>query len=601
VEDRFIGHIETDTALLPLIGRDAEPCRGCMACVRVCPTGAIRIVDGVGEVVQERCIACGACVVRCGNAGMFVRDDTPAVQKLLDSSRSTVILLATEFVAALHPLSSGDVEYALEKIGFAAVECSLLGEEMVARAYEDICSHDNGIPMIRSTCPVVVSWVRKYRPALAGALAPIVPPYIAQARLIKRLYPDDVAVVYAGPCFARKDEALSDDFGGAIDVAIDFRELRRMLDGTEVDESSSSHSGVRRPEPLKELSLTDGFPRRTMAAKALTSNEVQVVRGIRELDVLLGAIESGEAAPSIVDALCCDGCIDGPAVDSGRSVFSKRNLEMTDREQRRKTAFNTQELLRFLPGIDLVRVFEAAPVETDVPNDARVLEILAQAGLSDAADRIDCGACGCATCVDHAIAIHRGISSWEMCFPFERRRLDADLERLTESATKDVLTGLWNRTVLQEKLSDEMSRFTRYGTPMSLLMIDLDGFKRINDERGHLVGDQILCAVGTLLRDSMRISDIAVRYGGDEFAVVLPGATKTDAFAVAEKLRATISSLRVSVDGDGYLPRVGTTASIGVASAARSVSEPVALIEAADSALYSAKELGRNQVRIAPE
>ncbi|MDO8963164.1 MAG: diguanylate cyclase, partial [Coriobacteriia bacterium] len=563
----------------PLITTAKDHCRECWGCVRHCPARAIRVVDGNSEIIAEKCVGCGLCVSECSSHGHSVRDDTDLVRALLASDRPVVAVLATEFVAALYPMSAAEVETRLEALGFYAVEPTLLGEELVAVAYETRHTRNTGVPVIRSTCPVVTDWVRTFRPALSGALVPVVPPYVAQARLVKLVYPSDCAVVYVSPCYARKDEWRDPQFEGAVDAVIDFTELARMLDGCATcDAAVALNAGTKRPEPLKELSLTDGYPRATLVSRDMTSSDVQVVRGLRALDRLLAAIEAGEAAPLIIDALNCEGCIDGPAVNPGMSLFAKRNVDALERESRMRPVVGSRELLHHLPAVDLVRAFRPSPLRVPAATDAQIDAILLEGEFARRADALDCGACGYATCVEHAEAIHEGNSSWDMCFPLQRRRLERSAEELAESATLDSLTSLWNRRVFSERLSEEVARHVRYGTPVSLLMLDLDGFKEINDRQGHVAGDAVLATVAEILRSSLRTTDLPARYGGDEFAVILPGVKKTDAFAVAEKLRAAIADARVDLarNGDSALVR----ASIGVAAAAKSTSDPLELVEA---------------------
>ncbi len=583
----------------PLILTCKDSCRECWGCVRHCPARAIRVVDERSEIIDTKCVRCGLCVSECGSGGHTVRDDTDLVRELLASERPVVAVLATEFVAALYPMSPGEVEARLEAMGFYAVESTLLGEEHVAVAYEGRHSWITGVPVIRSTCPVVGDWVRRYRPALAGALVPIVPPYVAQARLVKTLYPAGTAVVYVSPCYARKDEWRDPELAGAVDAVIDFVELKRMLEEcTDCDAAAATGTGTHRPEPLKEISLTDGYPRSTLASRDMTSSEVHVVRGLRALDRLLGAIEAGEAAPLIIDALNCEGCIDGPAVNPGMSLFAKRNVDALEREGRMRPGVSSRELLRHLPDIDVVRSFRPDPVHVPAPTVEEIDAILAEGEFATRADLLDCGACGYPTCVEHAVAIHEGNSSWEMCFPLQRRRLERSASELAESATLDSLTSLWNRRVFAERLGEEVARHLRYGTPVSLLMMDLDGFKKINDVYGHVAGDNVLASVADLLRSTLRTTDLPARYGGDEFAVILPGVVKTDAFAVAEKLRSAVSGLRVEVGRNGDVADVRV--SIGVAAAAAGKGDPLELVEAADRALYQAKDAGRDQVKLAP-
>jgi diguanylate cyclase (GGDEF)-like protein len=588
-----------------LIGNPPESCRECWGCVRVCPVQAIRVVDRRSEVIPERCIKCGECVDACGSAGHVVRDDLPRVRELLESGRPVVVVLATEFRAAMHPMSADALEWALDEAGFHGTETTLLGEEIVAAAYERLHADVGSSVVLRSTCPVAVALVTRYHPSLAGMLAPIVPPYVAQARLVKKLYPDDTAVVYVSPCYARKDEVADPLFTGAVDVAIDFNELKRLISWPEVEMPVEERRmpGVRRPQLAKEISLTDGFPRQTLTARDMTARDVVSVRGAARIGELLGAIERGETGPLIVDMLFCDGCVDGPATGSELSVYAKRQLFGTaaGASAPPPPSVDTRSVLRHLPPIDLRRAFTAAPVVRRTFSDDEVDSCLAEGEFADRAQVLDCGACGYDTCVEHAIAVLSGDSSWDMCFPLEHKRLQRNNAALEESATLDSVTGLWNRRVFSERLSTEFARYQRYGAPLTLLMIDLDGFKEVNDGYGHTTGDAILQRAGAVMRTAVRETDIPARYGGDEFGLILPGVGKTAGYAVAEKLRAAIASERIAVVDPDRAGEVSVTISIGLASAGPSAPDPERLLEAADRALYRAKELGRDRVMIAPD
>lgn len=132
---------------------------------------------------------------------------------------------------------------------------------------------------------------------------------------------------------------------------------------------------------------------------------------------------------------------------------------------------------------------------------------------------------------------------------------------------------------------------------MSLLMMDIDGFKAINDAHGHTAGDAVLRAVSAIISHFVRETDLAARYGGDEFALILPGTGDKAAMAVGEKLRRAVADCRV-VPGDGL--ELSLTISVGVASLGGTTVGHDALLEASDKAMYAAKREGKNQVHSAP-
>jgi diguanylate cyclase (GGDEF)-like protein len=164
------------------------------------------------------------------------------------------------------------------------------------------------------------------------------------------------------------------------------------------------------------------------------------------------------------------------------------------------------------------------------------------------------------------------------------------LKCLREEAIRDPLTNLYNRRFLQDYLSRELLRAEREGFRVAVIMIDLDHFKRVNDTAGHSAGDSVLVQIAALLKRHIRGSDIACRYGGEEFTLVLPNATVQSARSRAE---AICSAVR---EESGRL--LGITASLGVAIFPDHTAEPQSLLRAADQALYAAKGRGRNQVRI---
>ena len=177
---------------------------------------------------------------------------------------------------------------------------------------------------------------------------------------------------------------------------------------------------------------------------------------------------------------------------------------------------------------------------------------------------------------------------------------NVDLHEVVErQAIEDALTSLANRRRFEERLSDEVERARRFpAQPLTLVMIDIDDFKGVNDRLGHVAGDEVLRAVAAAARDGRRESDLAARYGGEELALILPGADLAGAAQAAERIRSAVEHLDFKLrDTDGEPLRV--TVSAGVAAFGHRAEDAARLVAAADDALYEAKRAGKNRVRFA--
>jgi len=161
----------------------------------------------------------------------------------------------------------------------------------------------------------------------------------------------------------------------------------------------------------------------------------------------------------------------------------------------------------------------------------------------------------------------------------------------------DHLIGIYNRRYLDRKIAEELPRASRYGMPLSMLLLDIDHFKAINDNFGHQIGDQTLKSLGQLLFKKVRDTDVIARYGGEEIAILALQTPVSDAADLAERLRQAVeTSTMVPADEDEKRPAITITVSIGVTGFDQLVADRHAIVERVDKALYKAKEEGRNRV-----
>jgi diguanylate cyclase (GGDEF)-like protein len=192
---------------------------------------------------------------------------------------------------------------------------------------------------------------------------------------------------------------------------------------------------------------------------------------------------------------------------------------------------------------------------------------------------------------DELLAVEQALGALARCL-----RLAVDVASLRALALRDALTGLRNRTALDDWLAKEISRSQRHELPLALMMIDVDHFKTINDRLGHAKGDALLRALANVFQQSTRATDLSFRYGGDEFAVLLPHTELDNAAIVAEQIRHNLKRL---VDAELDLPesQAGFSPDISIGIAAyREGDDSEGLLRRADTHLYHAKALGRGRI-----
>ena len=245
-----------------------------------------------------------------------------------------------------------------------------------------------------------------------------------------------------------------------------------------------------------------------------------------------------------------------------------------------------------LNGVDICRGVRAAGQEPYV----YILLLTARTDSRDLVEAMEAGADDYVTKPFQAHELRARLRAGRRIIELQEELLAAR-EALREQATHDGLTGLLNRCSILEMLHKELARTNREGQPLSLLMVDIDRFKLVNDTHGHLAGDAVLRESARRMTTAVRSYDSVGRYGGEEFLIVLPGCEGSSARLQAERIRETIAASGFA-NGSQYLQ---ITCSIGVASRACPACEDAdPLLREADLALYKAKGTGRNRVAEAP-
>lgn len=403
--------------------------------MRECPAKAIRIVDGQAEVVAERCIGCGNCVRVCSQKAKRVRSSVPDTRTLLRQDQPVAALIAPSFPAEF---SEADFEVfvgMVRALGFDSVYEVGFGADLVAAEMRRLLESNQNKRFISSACPAVFGYIKRYHPEMIDRIAPVVSPMIAMARVVREIHGPDLRTVFIGPCIAKKIEAHSREVSNEIDEVLTFSEFRQMLKESEIRAEHVRPSDFDPPHSGKGslFPIGRGLLEAAGIHEDLVSGDVISANGRENFINAVMEFSTGEVDARLLDVLCCDGCIMGSGMTQPNPPFKRRALvSQYAREAVRRRDMSRSDLNRF-QDLDLTREF--------IPNDQRIMppdihqirEVLKGMGKTRPEDELNCGACGYETCVEHAVAICKGLAEIDMCLPHTIERLHRSVRDLNDS------------------------------------------------------------------------------------------------------------------------------------------------------------------------
>ena len=426
-----------------------ELCRTCYTCVRECPAKAIRIVGGQAEVIDERCIACGNCTKVCSQGAKVFLNTTDRVAKLLSTDSKVAAILAPSFPAEFSDIPDHRVLTGMIKsLGFEFVAEVSFGADLVADRYKKLVSENKNY-YISSDCPSIVNYVKLYHPSLVDNLAPIVSPMVAMSRVVRERYGKDTRIVFIGPCIAKKAESIE------IDEAITFTELREMFDLAGITISNSTPVDFDPPVGGRGaiFPVARGLLQTAKISDNAITGNIIAAEGRIDFQGALKEFEGGLIKNQHMELLCCEGCIMGPGLSKNGKQYNRRSLVSSYANNKMQTMDNEswQKSFDEYADLDLSFRHKQADPWIETLNEEDVNDILVKMGKKTKKDQLDCGACGYESCVEHAIAIKKGLAEVEMCLPYTIEKLHKSVKDLALSNEK--LSSMKQALKQSEKLA----------------------------------------------------------------------------------------------------------------------------------------------------
>lgn len=621
-----------------LITTDSEKCIGCHRCINGCPIVDANVAveeNGMPKihVDRDKCIHCGRCFKACHHDARVYADDTEVFFRDLKSGKK-ISIIAAPSIQTNFPVNYRKFFGYLKSLGVNNIYDVSLGADITTWAYLKHIRENKMEALISQPCPTIVNYIEKYQPMMIRNLAPVQSPMMCTAIYMKFYKGITDTIGAISPCIAKKDEFMDPNTHRNIAYNVTFRKIEDYISQNDIAIESYPEVGFDSIEAeLGTLFARPGGLKENVEYH-FRSAWVRQVEGsdtiFNYLNEYSERIEALKVVPLVVDILNCEkGCNHGTgarehiSIDDIDLIMHQRKLSV---ENTREGLFNKKKELysyfdRNLDVSKFSREYADKSMEAITATEDQIQMIfLGMLKAEDLEQHIDCSACGYKSCRDMAVAITRGINQKTNCINYNKKMVEIEMaelakktfeletilrklgmvtetsealreynQKLMQDSTTDLLTGIFNRRYITRKLEEETERANYLGKTFSVLMIDIDHFKKVNDNYGHDAGDYVLVEVAKVMTSVLREHDIIARWGGEEFLCFLPETTAHGAFNLAERVRKIIEQKEFN-----YKDRViEITLTIGVSEFAPTAGIGDALRKA-DLAMYRGKNNGRN-------
>ena len=392
-------------------------CHDCYKCVRECYVKSIQIKDGSASVLADRCIACGHCVTVCPSNAKRIRYDVDKVKGIFATGKKVVVSLAPSWISVFD-YTKQQMITVLKALGFSDVSETALGAQEVSIEVAKLIKESEKGLFISSACPVIVDYIRYYKPEYAKYITPVASPALTHAKMLKEQYGEDISVVFIGPCIAKKNE--SDKNSDLIDVALTFDELNYWIKESYIDLAKIE---VLPDEDFVPNSANEGALYPVLGGMNETLKFAGIEKDVQLLDICtlhsldkaLNGLHPERLEEKIfLEALGCDGgCINGPGISMCKSTILKTSDVLNN--------FKKRESIPATPKTVVEMDYSAVDIKKPEFKHEEIMKTMERIGKHNEEDELNCGGCGFQTCRELACAILAGEAEPSMCVSYMRK------------------------------------------------------------------------------------------------------------------------------------------------------------------------------------
>lgn len=419
-------------------------CKNCYKCIRNCPVKSIRFSDGQANIVEDECILCGMCFVACPQNAKEIRNDVDKAKALIASGKPVYVSLAPSFVANYEGTGLASMTAALSRLGFAGVEETAVGAQLVTEEYERMVADGKHDVIISSCCHTINTLIQKYYPQALPMLADVKSPMLAHCELLKQRNPG-CHTVFIGPCLSKKAEAES--YAGTVDCVLTFEELTGWFKAENITIEQIPDSTDK-----SDCAKTRLYPTTSGILRSMNKNNsdylYMAIDGVENCRNALRDIIAGNVGKCFIEmSACVNSCIGGPAMDKKHEgVIHERRAVDSFAGSGRYSIPALSSMEKKMPFIGLSK---------KMPGSAAIDEILRQMNKSDPSQELNCGSCGYDTCREKAVAILQGKADLTMCLPYLKEKAESFSDNIINNTPNGIM-------VLSEELEvQQLNRAAR--------------------------------------------------------------------------------------------------------------------------------------------